>query len=97
MKVYLKDILYIESLKDYIRVKTQFEELIVHQTLTGITDNLPSENFVRIHRSYTISLSKVKAIEGNCVEIAGKKLPIGRNYLPEAKEKIYKSNLSTDK
>lgn len=88
VKVFLEDILYIESLKDYIKVKTRTEELIVHQTLTGITDMLPSQKFLRIHRSFTVALNKIKAIDGNCVEILGKLLPIGRNYIQEVKDKI---------
>ena len=88
VKVFLKDILYIESLKDYIRVKTKTEELIVHYTLTAITEQLPADKFMRIHRSYTVALRKVKAIDGNCVEVAGKLLPIGRNFLQETKDKL---------
>ncbi len=95
VKVYLKDILYIESLKDYIRVITNLEELIVHQTLTSITESLPAKYFLRIHRSYTISIDKVHAIEGNCVEIGKNLIPIGRNYVQEVKEKIYSGGLKS--
>lgn len=89
IKVAFADILFIESLKDYIKVKTKTEELVVHQTLTAITDLLPSDRFLRIHRSFTIAIDKVKAVDGNCVEIGGKSLPIGRNFLHQVKERIY--------
>ena len=88
IKVYFKDILYIESLKDYVRIKTIYEDLITHYNLTGISSVLPEDDFMRIHRSYTIALDKVKAIEGNCVEIAGKLLPIGRNFTKAVKDRI---------
>ena len=88
IKVYYDDILFIESLKDYVRVKTIYEDLITHYNLSGITEILPGEHFLRIHRSYTIALDKVKAIDGNCVEIAEKSLPIGRNYIKEVKNRI---------
>ncbi|MEQ8470587.1 MAG: LytTR family DNA-binding domain-containing protein [Marinoscillum sp.] len=88
VKVFLKDILYIESLKDYVMVRTINEDLIVHHNLHSFTDLLPPENFMRIHRSYTASLDKIKAIDGNQVEIGGKYLPIGRNYQSEVKGKI---------
>lgn len=88
VKVFLKDILYIESLKDYVMVRTINEDLIVHHNLHSFTDLLPPESFMRIHRSYTASLEKIKAIDGNQVEIGGKYLPIGRNYQSEVKAKI---------
>ena len=60
-----------------------------------MSELLPSEQFRRIHRSYTIAIDKVKAIEGNCVEIAGKLLPIGRNYVQEAKSRIYNNGMNS--
>lgn len=85
IKVYLDDILYIESLKDYVRIKTYDESLINHNNLVGIAEILPADDFVRIHRSYIIAINKVKAIDGNQVEIADKLLPIGRNYQKDIK------------
>lgn len=93
IKIELADIFYIESLKDYIRVKTKIGNFITHQTLTGITNLLPSSNFVRIHRSYTIALDKINALNGNAVEINDQLLPIGRNYLQEVKTLILSSGI----
>ncbi len=90
VKVFLKDLLYVESLKDYVMVRTTAEDLIVHHNLHSFTDLLPQEDFMRIHRSYTVSLEKIKAINGNQVEIGGKHLPIGRNYQSEVKNRILK-------
>ncbi len=93
VKVYLDEILYIESLKDYVRICTVYEDLVTHQNLNGMAKILPSDKFIRIHKSYTIAVNKVKSIEGNCVEIATKLIPMGRNYRKEAKEIILKSNV----
>ena len=93
VKVYLDEILYIESLKDYVKIRTVYEDLITHQNLNGMAKILPSDNFIRIHKSYTISVDKVKSIEGNCVEIASQLLPIGRNYRKQVKEHILKANV----
>ncbi|MGS2761988.1 LytR/AlgR family response regulator transcription factor [Sinomicrobium sp. M5D2P9] len=92
VKVNLNDILFIESLKDYIKVVTTIDEYIVHKSLTNITEELPSANFIRVHRSYTIAIDKVKAVEGNIIEINHKRIPIGRNYIKQAKESIFKDN-----
>ncbi|WP_242131158.1 LytR/AlgR family response regulator transcription factor [Aestuariivivens marinum] len=96
IKVYLSDILFIESLKDYIKVITNLGDYVVHKSLTAITDELPSSNFIRVHRSFTVSMSQVKALDGNTIEIADKKIPIGRMYLKEAKERIFKINETND-
>lgn len=89
----LNQIYYIESLKDYIRVRTSIGNFVTHQTLTAITELLPKKQFVRIHRSYTIALPKVEALNGNAVEINNDLLPIGRNYLAEVKEIILNSGI----
>jgi DNA-binding LytR/AlgR family response regulator len=88
MKVKLNDILYIESLKDYIKVITISEEFLVHKSMTSISEELPSDRFIRIHRSFTISLNKITFVEGNSIKIANRRIPIGRNYLQAAKQKI---------
>ncbi|MEP0262834.1 LytTR family DNA-binding domain-containing protein [Dokdonia sp.] len=88
IKINLNDILYIESLKDYIKLITNVGDHLVHKSLTAITDELPESSFIRIHRSYTISINKIEAIEGNTVEIASRKIPIGRNYLKITRDRI---------
>ena len=96
MKIKLNDILYIESLKDYIKVNTVLGDYLVHKSMTSISEELPSENFIRIHRSFTIAINKITAIEGNSVEIANRRIPIGRNYLQTAKQKILNINSFTE-
>ncbi len=91
VKILLSDILFIESLKDYIRVSTLEGSFLSHKSLTSISEELPSENFVRVHKSYTIAIDKVKAIEGNLVEVSDKRIPIGRNYAIHAKQRILKN------
>ncbi|MET2985095.1 LytR/AlgR family response regulator transcription factor [Aureibaculum conchae] len=87
-KIYLDELLVIESLKDYLKITTNTDRYIIHQTLTSFTDQLPSDNFIRIHRSYTIAIDKVDTIEGNSVEIAGIRYTIGRTYIEDVKSKI---------
>ncbi len=90
VKIMMGDILYIESLKDYIRVTTKSSSLISYQSLTSITEKLSADKFIRIHRSFTISIDKVNSIDGNCVEIDGKLLPISREHRQEVLKRIYK-------
>ncbi|HEY6902397.1 MAG TPA: LytTR family DNA-binding domain-containing protein [Puia sp.] len=90
IKVLINDILYIESLKDYIRVKTATQAWISYQSLTEITEKLPADRFIRVHRSYTIHLDKVTMIDGSCVEIDGKLIPISREHRPDVMKRIHK-------
>lgn len=92
-KIYLDDIIVIESLKDYIRIKTKASKHIIHKTLSSFTEELPADKFIRIHRSYTIAINKIDAIEGNSVEVQGIRYTIGRSYLNEVKNKILQDGL----
>ncbi|MBT9188169.1 LytTR family DNA-binding domain-containing protein [Zobellia russellii] len=87
-KIYLDDILVIESLKDYIRIITPTAKYIIHRTLSSFTEELPGDNFIRIHRSYTIAVDKVSVVEGNSVEVGGIRYTVGRSYLADAKSRI---------
>lgn len=87
-KIFLCEIMVIESLKDYIRIITPTAKYIIHRTLSSFTDELAGDNFIRIHRSYTIAVDKVSVVEGNSVEIGGIRYTIGRSYLNEAKSRI---------
>ncbi|NVK52461.1 MAG: response regulator transcription factor [Flavobacteriaceae bacterium] len=92
VKILFDEILYIESLKDYIKIFTTTDSYLVHKSLTSITEELPGKRFLRIHRSFTISLDKVKSIEGNSVDINLKRIPIGRKYINQAKQIILNVN-----
>ena len=90
VKVFTNDILYIESLKDYVKVKTKTDAWVSYQSLSAITEKLPAEKFIRIHRSFTIPIDKVNIIEGNCVEIDGKLIPISREQRQEVLKRLHK-------
>lgn len=88
VKIKYLDILFIESLKDYIQIYTNSENYIVHKSLTSITEELPSKKFIRVHRSYTIAIDKVDTVEGNSIEIGNKRISIGRKYINQTKKII---------
>ncbi|MBT29318.1 MAG: DNA-binding response regulator [Thalassobius sp.] len=93
VKVLLKDILYIESLKDYIRVKTPGKEVVAYQKISYLEEKLPEQRFMRIHRSFIINLEKIEAFCATHAEVAGFEIPIGRNYKNEALKKLNEHNL----
>ncbi len=94
-KIYLDEIILVESLKDYIKIITPKGNHIVHKTLSAFTEELSSDRFIRIHRSHTVSMDKIDALEGNSVEIGGKRYVIGRSYLDDVKTRILNQSVST--
>ncbi len=90
VRIQLESILFIESIKDYLKVVTAEKKIIIHKTLSSLVDELPNDSFMRIHRSFCIALNKIDATEGNTVLIKNFKIPIGRKYLKEFKERIIK-------
>jgi DNA-binding LytR/AlgR family response regulator len=88
IRVPVKEILYLESKKDYVRVHTTHHEYLCHRTLTDFTSRLPSERFLRLHRSYTVALDKVSHFKGNLVYVHGKALPVSRECRMELKRRL---------
>jgi DNA-binding LytR/AlgR family response regulator len=80
VKVYLDEILYIESLKEYIRITTKDKNILTKFQLGQIEELLSKNNFIRIHRSFIISKDKIDAFTAADIEINGKQIPIGRSY-----------------
>jgi len=83
-KVNFSEIVYIESMKDYLKIHTTEYKLITHQTMNEMEKILPAKQFIRIHKSYIIALGYIKSIYGNSVDMQNATLPIGINY----KEKV---------
>jgi DNA-binding LytR/AlgR family response regulator len=91
VKVILEDIFYIESLKDYILIHIPGKRIITKQKISYLEEKLPEDQFLRIHRSFLISIAKIEAFTLNHVEINGKELPIGRSYKNEVAEILNQS------
>lgn len=88
IKINIDEILFVEGMKEYIKIVTFDKTYITHKSLTALSDELPADRFMRIHKSYLIAINKVKSIEGNRIQIQSFTLPIGRNYSKEVKSKI---------
>ncbi len=86
IKVLLADILYVESIKNQIKIYRQADKpLLVKQTLTTLEEMLPPDLFIRIHRSFIVSVDKVTAFTNHDVEIGKIEIPIGRQYTNQIK------------
>ncbi len=80
VKIFLDEILYIESLKEYVRIVTPSKSIVTKFQLGQIETLLSNQDFIRIHRSYMISKHKIDAYTATDVEINGKHIPIGRGF-----------------
>ncbi|MFD0795184.1 LytR/AlgR family response regulator transcription factor [Mucilaginibacter litoreus] len=79
-KVYLHDILFIEGLKDYISIFTPNERIITLQNMKKMEDALPEKHFIRVHKSYIVSINKIDSIERSRIFIGDKIIPVGDTY-----------------
>jgi DNA-binding LytR/AlgR family response regulator len=84
----IDEIVFIESQKEYIKVQTSSTSYTTKYALTKMEEELDPLRFLRIHRSFIISLTKIRAFSGNEVELEGKTVPIGGNYKKEVAEKL---------
>lgn len=83
IKVNYDDILYIEGLKNYVSVYTATQRIITYQALRELETQLPQPPFYRIHKSYIVSIEKIRMIDGNTVFINEQAIPIGETYKEE--------------
>ncbi len=80
VKVMLSDILYIESMKDYVRVFTTEGMLITKQSLSSVEAMLPDTGFIRVHRSFIVSINGIRSFNAETIETAKAAIPIGKLY-----------------
>jgi len=80
VKVILSEILYLESLKDYIKIYTPHKTFITLMPLKKMAEKLPHDRFIRVHRSYIIAFSKIDSIQRNRIVIGENWIPIGDQY-----------------
>lgn len=80
IKIYLKEIHFIEGLNEYIRIHTDTRRVVVKSSLQNIEQKLPPDQFIRIHKSYIVSIPKIRAFNATTIELENAKVRIGRNF-----------------
>jgi DNA-binding LytR/AlgR family response regulator len=93
VKVFLHDILYIEGFSDYVKIITSSKTLITKQLISTLEETLPGEIFLRIHRSFIVSVNKINSYNAELIVIGNVELPIGRLFKQNVIRKLQlKSN-----
>ena len=88
-KVFIDDIVYIESWKDYVKLfLANNKNLLVKQSIGAMENMLSEHKFMRVHRSYMVSLNKISGYNGISVQLDAKEIPIGRLYKQTVMERL---------
>lgn len=85
-KIFYNDILFIESLKNYVKVKTREREIIAYKSIVSMESSLPREKFLRVHRSFIVGVDFIDSFSPSKLEINGHTIPVGRKYKEQVKE-----------
>jgi two-component system, LytTR family, response regulator LytT len=86
LKLFLEDILWIESLKDYVRIHTVSGPLVSYLRISYLEEKLPPDRFIRIHKSFIVALNHIQAVSATYIRINNQEIPIGRIYKAKLEE-----------
>jgi DNA-binding LytR/AlgR family response regulator len=92
-KVNYPDVLYIEAMQNYCILHTPERKLITYITMTSLEEQLPGNRFLKVHKSFIVSLEKIKALDGNEILIGNARIPISRGIKDAVVNKIMGNNL----
>ncbi|SEB67866.1 DNA-binding response regulator, LytR/AlgR family [Tenacibaculum sp. MAR_2009_124] len=88
IKMDFSDILYVESLSDYVKVHTASKTIVTRETISNIENKLPNHYFIRVHRSFIVSIKQIVSYTNEYIEINKKAVPISRTYKEEVLQKL---------
>ena len=88
VKINFEDILYIESLGDYVKIFTNDTTIVTRETITNLEEKLVYENFMRVHRSFIVSIAKITSYTNEFIEVSKKAIPISRSYKEAVLQKL---------
>ena len=94
VKIFLDDILYIESLKDYVAFHLKDEKILSLLSIRGVEEAIADDRFIRVHRSFIINLDKINVVERNLISVGNTQVPVGESYRTAFKELIESNRLS---
>ncbi len=92
VKIFLKDILFAEALQNYVAIHTLEKKYITYLTLKSIEEYLPPDDFIKCHKSFIVSVSKVSSVDGNDIIVGKHVIPVSRNLKEGCLDKIVSGN-----
>ena len=91
VKIFFRDILFIEGLKDYIKIVTSSKTIVTRYVLSTLGDMLPASQFLRVHKSYIVAINRIDSFNADGIQIAKYEVPIGRLYKFDVGRSLNKS------
>jgi len=91
LRITIDHILYIEAMREYVKVVTTEGAHLIHQSMKSMEEQLPADLFLRIHKSYIVATSRIQSMEGREVLVGKQRLPVSRQLKKEVLEKITRS------
>lgn len=90
VKINFKEVLYIEGLKDYVKVyiSTASKPIITKMTMKSLEEKLPAKDFIRVHKSFIVAIDKINSIQKNRLEIGSSEIPLGDNHRDDFFKKL---------
>lgn len=92
-KVFLKDILFVEALENYVSIYTISGKILTHSTLKRFMESLPEGKFLQTHKSYIVNIDQIALLEGNMLRISTFQIPVARNYREEVFKRVLRNTL----
>lgn len=90
VKIFFEEILFVEALQNYVTIHTADKKHITYLTFKSVEEYLPVNQFIKTHKSYIVSVSKIESIEGNHIRIGNHHVPISRNEKEDVMQKLLK-------
>ena len=87
-KINYDEILFAEALQNYVAIYTAEKKMLSYITFTQLESQLPSDKFMKVHKSYIVAIDKIKTVEGNIINIAQHQIPVSRGLKDEVMQKI---------
>ena len=87
-KIRFDEILYVESMREYVSIHVKERRFVIHKTMTKMEKELPSDDFMRVHRSFIAGLNHIESINGNMIVMGEKNIPIGASYRKQFFEQV---------
>jgi len=92
-KIHFADIMYVEGMQNYVTIYTRKGKYVTLLYLKNLEENLDSNAFIRVHKSYIVSIDKIEGIEGNEIFIQSYRVPISRNYREHVIQRVVANKL----
>jgi len=92
-KIFYSDLVYAEAMLNYVMLHTNSKKMMVYVTIKSLEEQLPTDIFIKVHKSFIVNIGKIKSIEGNILDIGNEKITISQNLREKVINEIVKDKM----